>query len=137
MLMHSNAYTKERGVTTLIAVLVFGTVGAALAFALLELSIRDAVVGITSERWYRAISAADTCAEEALEQIRENTSYTGSGSVTFSATLATCSYLVTNVGGSVRTINATGTFDTVSHAVRLSTSALSPSITLSTWKDTP
>lgn len=76
---------------------------------------------------------ADACGEEALQQIRDNTSFVGTNSVTIGSN--TCSYSVVNTGSVTRTIDASSTVLNETRKIRAYVSALSPKITLSSWSE--
>jgi len=108
-------------------------VGTAIAVSLLWLGLAASRTGFASEQRAQAWALANACAEEGLEQIRESTSFSGTGNLTFGA--GTCSYTVTNTGGSGRTIAATGTVGTVVRRAAVSVTAISPSIVISSWQE--
>jgi len=76
---------------------------------------------------------ADTCAEEALEQIRESDSFTGTNNVTIDS--QSCSYTVTNTGGTTRSITANSTVNNITRRVSITITAISPSIVVSSWQE--
>lgn len=125
--------SNNRGFAALIGVLVLGAVSATVASALVFSSTRSLQASLALRQSYEAKGIARACADTALRQIHDNLAYTGSGSVTLGA--GSCAYTVTNSGGSVRTIGVTATVSSVTKKLLISTSALSPRIVISSWRE--
>lgn len=126
-------HSDNRGVAALVSVLVFGGFAIAVTVGLVVATTRALHGAMVREQGYVARAAAIGCAEIALAQIQADTAYTGSGSATIGS--ATCTYSVTNGGGDVRTIDATGTFGRATAHVAGATDALSPQVTLGSWEE--
>lgn len=124
---------NKNGFILLITVLVIGAVATAIAVGLLNLGSGATTSSIYLEQSFQAKALADACAEEGLQQIRDSTPYTGTGSLTLGQ--GTCSYTVSNTGGSNRTVNATGTVGIVVRKVIVTTSAINPYIVISSWQE--
>ncbi|MAZ40571.1 hypothetical protein CL654_00430 [bacterium] len=123
----------QNGFVTLISILIVSSVSVLLVLSQLEGGIARTQNRITGEQGATARGHANTCIEEALEEIRELESYTGSNSIAFS--LGSCEWLVTNTGGENRTIRATGTVDTVHRNVEVQITAIDPYISISSWNE--
>ena len=96
------------GFITLISVVVAGAVGLAIALSILLTSSVFSKDAIVLQQSAQAAAIADACTEEALQQLRGNTAFTGNGSLALDS--GSCTYLVAGSGsGSGRTITATGT----------------------------
>lgn len=122
----------QRGYVVLLTVLIVGAVALAIATTLLVSGI-DAARSAATEEWSRVARAmSDGCAEEALEQIREASSFTGYGTLTLGGN--TCGYNVINLGGTNRQINASSTVSTVVRKTKLVLSKVNP-ITITSWQD--
>src|SRR4030042_7046490 len=101
----SKKYNKQqKGFITLISVLVIGAVGVAIALSLLLLGVGNSRTSFAVEQSNQAKALANACAEEALQQIREFTPFTGSDD--FALGQGTCAYTVTTQGGQDRTVIA-------------------------------
>ncbi len=124
---------KKDGFITLISILVVSAVSVLLVLSQLEGGIARTQNRITSEQSATARGHANTCIEEALEEIREVESYTGSNSISF--TLGSCEWLVTNTGGENRTITATGTVNTLHRNVEVQITQINPIIAISSWNE--
>ena len=123
---------RERGYVALIAVLVIGAVSTAIAVTLLVAGADSQRSALISMQASQARLLASTCAEEALQQIHDSTSFTGTNNMSLGQ--GSCTYTVTNAGGANRTVNATGTVGDVDRRVTLSISVGSV-ITVSSWKE--
>lgn len=116
---------------TLISVIIVGAVVLAIVLFMVSSGLdatNNSAVYLNSTR---AEFLADACAEEALQQIRDNTNFTGTNNISFGSNI--CAYTVTNTGGETRTINASSTILNNVKKVRVLVSALSPKITLTSW----
>lgn len=134
--MHNtNVKTPARnsGYITLMSVLVVGAVGVIIATSLLLLGISSARSSFAGVQSNQALGLADACVEEGLEQIRELTSYTGTGNLSLGQ--GSCTYTVTSQGGNNRTIQASSTVGTLVRKVNVVITAINPLITVSTWQE--
>jgi len=123
----------SHGYITLISVLVVGAVGIAITTSLILLGVGSSRTSFAVEQSNQAKGLANACAEEALQQIRDSTPYTGSGNLALGQ--GTCTYTVTSQGGQDRTITASGTVGTIVRKVSIVITKISPSITISTWQE--
>lgn len=126
--------SQRNGFITLISVLVVGAVGIAIALSLLLLGVGNSRTSFAVEQSNQAKALANSCAEEALQQIRDSTSYTGSGSLTLGQ--GTCNYTVTSQGGQSRTITVTGTVGTIFRKVKIIINNITPAISVTSWQST-
>jgi len=124
---------KKNGYVTLVTVIIVGAVILSIVLFMIKSGLDATENSQASNSSTQARFLADACAEEALQQIRDNTSFTGTNSVNFSSN--SCSYSVANTGASTRTINASSTILNETRKVRVYVSALSPKITLSSWSE--
>jgi methylthioribose-1-phosphate isomerase len=76
-------------------------------------------------------SFANACAEQALQQLRINPSYTGNGSIVFGQ--GSCVYTVSNAGQII--IQSQGTAAAVARKVKITVDSVSPSIHVSSWQE--
>ena len=128
-------YNNDAGYVTLISVLVVGAVGVAIALSLILLGAGSSRTSFALQQSVQAKGLANACAEEALEQIRESTLFTGSGNLTIGQ--GTCSYTVTDTGGTNRTVTASGTVGTIIRKVSISITAINPLIVVTSWQEGP
>ncbi len=122
-----------RGYVTLVSVLILGAVGVAIAVALLTLGLGASRTAFVAEQSASARALADSCVEEALEQIEQSNTYTGTASLTLGQ--GSCTYTVTSQGNQDRTLTASGTVGTVVRKVKVVISKITPSFTFSTWQE--
>ena len=126
---------SPQGFITLLSVLVVGAVATAVAISLILLGLGSARTSFALQQSNQAKALANACAEEALEQIRESTPFTGSGNLSNSD--GTCSYAVTSQGGQNRTLMTTGTVQMVWRKITITISNISPTITVTSWQENP
>lgn len=125
----------SRGYITLMSVLVVGAVGVALTVSLILLGLGSSRTSFAVEQSNQAKALANACAEEALEQMREATDFTGNGSLALGA--GNCTYNITSQGGENRTVTTSGTVGTLVRKVSILVNDITPVITVSSWQEIP
>ena len=123
----------DKGFITLVTVLVVGAIGLSIASSLILLGVGATKTGISIQQSNGAKALALTCAEEALEKIREESGFSGSGNISLGQ--GTCSYTVSLGSGEARTVTATGTVSTVVRKVEIGLSQINPTITITSWQE--
>jgi len=126
--------TSSRGFGTLLIVILLGGVALALTLTLSTSSLWSIRGSIDSKSSNITKSLVNACAEIALETMRENNSYTGTSNVTLSGN--SCSYTVTNTGGTTRSVTVTGTVKNVTRKLSITTSSFNP-LTVASWQEVP
>lgn len=124
---------KSKGYITLVSVLVVGAVGISVAVSILLLGLSVSRTSFVEGQSRQARLLADSCAEEALEQIRDATSFSGSGTLSLGSGL--CSYTVVSGGGSNRTITVSGTVGSIVRHASISVDAINPLIHIASWQE--
>ncbi len=117
----------------LISVIILGAVSSVVALTLLLLSISTGLSSSSLEQGTMARYLANACAEEGLQQIRAQKSYTGT--VNLSYPTGTCSYTVINTGGNTRQIKASGLVNNHTQRILIDLSGLTPQLTVSNWQE--
>src|SRR5690348_9220362 len=102
---------NDRGYIALLSVLILGAATTAIALVLLSTGADTQRSVLVTQRSAQARQLASACAEEALQQVHDTTSFTGTSSLTLGA--GTCSYTVSDTGASTRTVAASGTVGSV------------------------
>jgi type II secretory pathway pseudopilin PulG len=123
----------RNGYITLISVLIIGIMGMSIITSLLLSGVGSSRSAIVISQSAEATVLAHSCAEEALEQIREVTAFTGAGSLELPG--GTCTYEVTDEGGEARSITTTGAVGTVGRKMTLEISSIVPTIVVASWED--
>lgn len=123
----------NKGYIVLITVLLVGAVGAAIAVSVIWLGLGRGKSSLALEQSNQAKALANACTEEALQQIRDSTAFTGTGSLNVGQ--GTCSYTVTAGVGENRTITSSGTVGTIIRKVKVLISVINPSITVTSWQE--
>ncbi|MFA5163297.1 MAG: hypothetical protein WC441_02085 [Patescibacteria group bacterium] len=118
---------------TLISVIITGAVILAIIIFFLESGTGATKNSQDKLQASQARALANACAEEALQAIRDDINFTGSGSLNLGS--LTCNYLVTNSGGSNRTINASSTVGSNVQKARVVISTTSPKILVTSWDE--
>lgn len=124
---------RSNGFITLISILVVGAVGVAITVSVILLGLGSSRTSFAFEQSNQAKALANACAEEALQQIRDSTPFTGNGNLTLGQ--GTCGYTVTSQGGQNRTVISSGTVGTVIRKVKVIISKINPTITVTSWQE--
>ena len=124
---------NKKGYVALITVLISGAIGVAIATSLLLLGLGSSRTSFALEQSNQAKALANACSEEALQQIRDSTPFTGTGSLTLGQ--GTCGYTVANDGGEIRTVTASGTVGTVVRKIKIIVNTINPAINLTSWQE--
>lgn len=133
MHQHRSDKRSESGYIVLISVLVVSAVGVSVALAVIQFGLGSSRSSFALEQSAQSRSLVNACADEALEQIRENSSFSGNGSLTLGQ--GTCAYSVVNLGGENRFITASGTVGTIVRKSQISIDALNPVINILSWQE--
>lgn len=124
---------NQRGYIVLITVLVIGAIGVAIAVSVIWLGLGGSKSSFAFEQSNQAKALANACSEEALQQIRDSTPFTGSGSLTLGQ--GSCSYTVAASGGQNRTITSSGTVGTIVRKVKIIIDTINPTINVTSWQE--
>lgn len=127
-----NRSHHQTGYVALLAVLVMGAVATATAMALL-LTGTDSLRQVqATQHSIQSRTIAHACAEEALQVIHDNTTFTGNGNLSFS--VGSCTYTVTNTGGNNRSIAVTSTMFEITRKLQISVT-IGASISIVSWQE--
>lgn len=124
---------KKNGYITLLSVLVVGAVGMAIASSLLLLGLASSRTSFALEQSAQAHALAESCVEEALQQLRDSSLFAGTNTLTIGGRI--CEYTVTNLGGTGALITASGTVGVVVRKAELNVDALNPNIHVTSWQE--
>lgn len=122
----------QKGFTALYVVVILGSISLGLVLWLATGSMWALHSAVDGKDSNQAKVLTDACAEVALETMRENTSYTGSGNQTIGGN--SCSYTVSSDGGDNRTVQVTGTVGTIVRKLLITTTAFNP-LLVSSWQE--
>lgn len=127
-------YNKNTpGFIALVSVLVVGAIAVMVAVTFLTLGIGSSQSSFSLEQSNQAKALANACAEEALQQIRSSTPYTGTANMALGQ--GTCTYTVTSLGGQDRSISASGSVGQVIRKVQININKINPKIIISSWQE--
>lgn len=133
MFRQSRKICYNKGYSLLLAVLIIGAIAVAITVSLLLLGIDSSETSFSLEQSKKARGLANACAESALQEIRNSTPFTGSDTINFSD--GSCSYTVTNDGGSNRSIESSGTVGDVVKKISVSIDQINPDINIVSWQE--
>ncbi len=125
--------THQGGYVALLAVLIVGAAATAVALGLLLTGTDSQRAVLVTQQSAQARQLAMACAEEALQVLHDTPSTTGNGSLNLGA--GSCTYAITNPGGSTRVIEASGSVNTTIRNVEVYATIGSSSISITSWKE--
>lgn len=123
----------QSGYIALLAVLIVGAASLAIALTLLITGTDSQRSTLVLQQSTQARSLASSCAEEALQVMHDNTSFTGTNNLSLGQ--GSCTYTVTNTGGSTRTIDTTGTVNSIARKLRLNVTIGASSLSITSWQE--
>jgi uncharacterized protein (UPF0333 family) len=125
--------SHSSGFVVLLSVLIVSAIATAIVVSLLLLGIGSSRTSFALEQSNQAKALANTCAEEALQQISDSTPFTGTGSLNLGQ--GSCDYEVTSQGGQDRTITAEGVVGSVVRRVWITINKINPDIDMTRWEE--
>lgn len=123
----------QNGYVALIAVLIVGAVTLAVGTALLITGADSQCYTLVVQQSVQARNLSNACVEEALQQIHDNTAFTGTNNLSLGQ--GSCSYTVANTGGNTRTITTTATVGTVYRKNQVYVTIGASSISVTSWQE--
>ncbi|MEI7451933.1 MAG: hypothetical protein WCK37_01870 [Candidatus Falkowbacteria bacterium] len=124
-------YNELNAYVALLSVLVVSAIGVAITASLLLLGLASSRTSFTVGQADQSKGLTNACTEEALEKIRESSSFTGSATITLGQ--GTCGYTVTNTGGTNRTIVASSTVGILVRKTTILINQIDPTINIVSW----
>jgi len=124
---------NNKGYIALMSVVIIGAAGAAIAVSVILLGLASSRSSFVIGQSSQARALTEACAEQALQNIRDSSVFTGSGQLVLDS--GVCSYEVIDSGGESRTIFASGTVETVVKKLRIDISVINPMITCDSWQE--
>jgi len=125
--------TQQHGYVTLLFVIFLGAVGLAAILSIASLNIRAVSTVDDIYKSKQVTALADACAETALQEIRDSSGFTGSGSLSLGND--GCFYSVSNIGGENRQVESTGTVGDIVRKVKVSIDVINPQINTASWQE--
>lgn len=126
---------KKSGLVALVTVLVTGAVGLAVAVSLVLLGLGSSRTSLILSQSVTARAYADSCAEEALQKLRESVYYAGSETIALSEGSCQIQPVLGTPGNFNRTIQTTGTVGTIVRKVEVIVSEIQPTINITSWEE--
>jgi hypothetical protein len=124
---------QQHGYIAIVSVLTIGMISLAVATSVIFLGVDFSRASLAIEKSNEVKAVSNACAEEALQQIRNATSFSGSGNLNLGS--GNCSYTVTNLGENNRQINVVGTVDDTIRKVQIEIDAINPKINIVSWQE--
>ena len=132
-ILKNKKISDQNGFITMLSVLIFGVVALAIASSILLIGLGSSKIGFNIEQSGKAKSLANMCAESALQEMRNSTSFVGTNTINIGTD--SCVYNVIDNGGENRTITAEGTTGTVVRKILITIDQINPSINITSWQE--
>jgi hypothetical protein len=113
--------------------LIVGAVGVVIAVALLAAGITASKTSFVWEQSNQAKGLALACAEEAMQIIRDQSSFEGSNNLTLGK--GSCSYTVVRPGGEIREVTATGAVGTIIRKIEINATRTGAQTFINSWQE--
>lgn len=127
---------NEKGYITLLSTLFLVAIGGVVAGSIILLGLGSSKTSLALQQSNQAKALANACMEEALQKLRESIYYSGNQTIAF--TSGSCQIqTITGTGNSNRTIQTTGTLDTIQRKVTVVVTTIHPAISISSWQEVP
>lgn len=120
--------------TTLISVLIIGTISLSIALTLLLSGINSSQITINFSQSAQARALAITCTEEALLKIRTNPNFFGQETITNNQ--GSCYYIINNQGQENREIIVLAQINSIFKKITISINQINPKINIINWQET-
>lgn len=132
--MGQQQLNKKRGFITIASVLILGFVAIAIVTSNLNNSTFSLDNMKKNRDSYQALKLAESCAENAINTLKSNLSYTGNETLNLPFGDCTIS-AITGTGNSNRTFEAFSTFNNQTRRVAVSITTVNPLTSLASWKE--
>ncbi len=126
---------NQKGYVALLGVIVIGAAATTIAVSLLIAGADFARMGLSLEQSAQSRALVDACAEEALQNIRDNEDFSGNGSLTLEGDA--CDYSVAIEEGENRTIQVNAQVDQVTRKLEIKLNQLNPKLNVTSWQELP
>jgi hypothetical protein len=127
------ARPKRKGYITLVSVLIASAVALSVGVSLILWGTGFTKTSLSLKQSHQAKALADACAEEALQQIQDSGSFTGSATIPLGQ--GSCSYTVTDLGAQNRLLIASGTVGAAVRRIQISIDQVSPTVNVTSWQE--
>ena len=129
----SQALGVNGGYIALISVLILGAIAVAITLSVILLGLGSSRSSFSVQQGDQTKGLADLCIEEALQRIRNSSSYVGADTIVIGE--GSCTYTVVNDGVQNRTIQASGTVDNITRRVLVTIDSINPLINITSWQE--
>ena len=123
---------NKNGYIALISVLIISAIVVLIATSASLVSISESDMSLEENQAWETFYLATACAEEALQQIRDSTEF--SGSRDFPLGSGTCSYTVTKLTEQNRIVTASGSLGNIMRKIKITLDKITPDINITSWQ---
>lgn len=124
---------QSEGYLILMSVMIIGAISLAIVVSMLLSGLGTSQTSFANQQSVQAKALANACINEALQQIRDNTAFSGSNNLSLGQ--GTCTYTVINTGAENRTIQASSTVGVIIRKTQATITQINPTITIASWQE--
>lgn len=124
---------NQSGYIALLAVLITGAAATAISLVLLTAGSDSQRSALTEQQSKQSRSLAVACTEEALQIVHDNIAFAGTN--TLSLGQGSCTYVVTVLTGTTRSIAVSGTVGNVVRKIQAYVTIGTTSISVTSWQE--
>jgi len=126
----------SKAASLIIAVMIVSAALFVVAVTNINVGIGDTDLALVATKGEQAYTAAEGCVQDTLRQMRRSASYgVGSGTITFTSSIGSCTIDVIDIGGNQRRISVTGTVDDFSRRITVIATVGGSVITIQSWQE--
>lgn len=122
---------NKNGYITLFSILIAGAIGLASTVSMLILGLNSTKISSAIEQSNQSKAIVNGCMEQALQYIKDNPDFTGSGTVPFPN--GDCLYTITGASPN-KTIQITGVVGTITRKGEITIDQINP-INIASWQE--
>ncbi len=126
-------HTAQNGYVALLSVLVLSAIATTVAVTLLLTGTDASRETLIVQQSAAARSYVDACAEEALQQIHDDTTFLGQNNLSLSQ--GTCSFSIVSTGTSTRTVSVSATVGSTVRRASIYVTISSSNISVNSWQE--
>ncbi|MFS8130467.1 MAG: hypothetical protein ACMG57_00660 [Candidatus Dojkabacteria bacterium] len=125
---------KKRGYVTLLSVIILGAISILVLTTTMVIDTESIYATDVLDQGKQAKAYADSCAERAIDLLKQNTAYVGGE--TYTLTGGTCTVnTLTGTGNSNRTFTTLGVFENSTRRVSVSVTTVNPTTVIGSWQE--
>ncbi|MEO6729460.1 MAG: hypothetical protein ABIM99_06080 [Candidatus Dojkabacteria bacterium] len=125
---------NKKAYVTLISVIILGAISILVLTTTIAIDTESIFATDVMDQGKQAKAFADTCAERAIDSLKQNNTYTGTETVNFTSGSCTLG-AVSGSGNSNRVFLSTGIFKNATRKVSVTVTTVNPTTVIGSWQE--